>query len=103
MSREETTRLRYREPGAYYHSATPSQSLGDMLPNEREHGTETQTDKKGYQRPKLRHKKKQKRLDRQTDRPIELLKEGMTKLWPEKKGEGALVGKRAKKMTAKRI
>ena len=48
MSREETTRLRYREPGAYYHSATPSQSLGDMLPNEREHGTETQTDKKGY-------------------------------------------------------
>ena len=49
-----------------------------MLPNEGEHGTETdrQTNSSAIE------------TDRPTEPLKEILKEGMTKLWPEKKGRG---------------
>ena len=90
-SRKEATRLLYWEPGAYGHYATPSQSSGDMLPNEGEHGTETdrQTDRQTVVPERLKFSLKKNRrisLDRASKRD----NEGMTKLLPEKKGEEAL-------------
>ena len=84
--RKEATRLLYWEPGAYDHCATPSQSSGDMLPNEGEHGTETdgQTDKQWCQRDW----KILKAENLWIDRPTEHLKElrGNDKAVAGKKG-----------------